>query len=73
MEFQIRNGVAGLVPCGTTGETPTLTAAEYDRVIGSSSSRRAGRVPVIAGTGGNDTRTTIDRTAAAREPAPTPP
>lgn len=66
VEFQIRNGVAGLVPCGTTGETPTLTAAEYDRAIRIVIEQTAGRVPVIAGTGGNDTRTTIERTAAAR-------
>jgi 4-hydroxy-tetrahydrodipicolinate synthase len=67
VEFQIAEGTAGLVPCGTTGETPALTATEQDHVIATVVERAAGRVPVIAGTGTNSTRTTIQRTRRARE------
>lgn len=66
VERQITEGVSGLVPCGTTGETPTLSGSEYDRVIRVTIEQAAGRVPVIAGTGGNDTRGTIARTRAAQ-------
>ena len=66
IEGQIAGGVSGLVPCGTTGETPTLSGTEYDRVIRITIEQAAGRVPVIAGTGGNDTRATIARTRAAQ-------
>lgn len=55
IEFQIAQGVDGLVPCGTTGESPTLSHAEHDRVIASTVETSAGRVPVIAGTGSNAT------------------
>jgi 4-hydroxy-tetrahydrodipicolinate synthase len=58
----LAEGSAGLVPCGTTGETPTLTRAEQDVCvrIAVEEARRAGKV-VIAGAGTNDTRTTIER------------
>ncbi len=49
VDWQIENGSAALVPCGTTGEASTLSNAEHHRVM-------AGRVPVIAGCGSNDTR-----------------
>ena len=55
IEFQIASGVSGLVPCGTTGESPTLSHAEHDRVIQLTVEVAAGRVPVIAGTGSNAT------------------
>ena len=55
IEFQIANNVDGLVPCGTTGESPTLSHAEHDRVIATTVAYAAGRVPVIAGTGSNAT------------------
>lgn len=55
IEFQITNNVDGLVPCGTTGESPTLSHAEHDRVIAATVKYAAGRVPVIAGTGSNAT------------------
>ena len=55
IEFQIANGTQGLVPCGTTGESPTLSHEEQDRVIAFTVERAAGRVPVIAGTGSNST------------------
>lgn len=55
VEFQIENGVDGLVPCGTTGESPTLSHEEHDRVIAQTIKFAKGRVPVIAGTGSNAT------------------
>src|SRR6185437_8096266 len=67
VEFQIANGTHGLIPCGTTGESPTLSTAEWERVIGLVVSQSAGRVPVLAGTGTNDTQATIARTRRARE------
>lgn len=55
VEYQITNGIDGLVPCGTTGESPTLSHAEHDRVIDLTVRYAKGRVPVIAGTGSNAT------------------
>ena len=66
VEWQIGAGTQGLVPCGTTGEGPTLTAAERDRLIRVCVERAARCVPVIAGTGTNCTATTIEQTRAAR-------
>lgn len=65
-EFQIAGGISGLVPCGTTGESVTLTEREHDQVIETVIEAAAGRVPVIAGTGTNDTRRTIEQTRHAR-------
>jgi 4-hydroxy-tetrahydrodipicolinate synthase len=67
VEQQISGGVDGLVACGTTGEASTLSADEWRQVVGTVVSASAGRVPVIAGTGSNDTRKTIATTAIARE------
>jgi 4-hydroxy-tetrahydrodipicolinate synthase len=67
VEFQIADGIAGLVPVGTTGESPTLTAAEAREVIATTLRAARGRVPVIAGTGTNATTETIARTRAAQE------
>lgn len=55
VDFQIEGGVAALVACGTTGEASTLTDEEHRQVISFVVERAAGRVPVIAGTGSNDT------------------
>jgi 4-hydroxy-tetrahydrodipicolinate synthase len=55
VEFQIKNGIDGLVPVGTTGESPTLDFKEHARVIELTVQYAAGRVPVIAGTGANAT------------------
>lgn len=55
IEFQIEQGIDGLVPCGTTGESPTLSHNEHDRVIAKTVEISNGRVPVIAGTGSNAT------------------
>ncbi len=65
VDWQISEGTNGLVPCGTTGESPTLDPAEHDRLVSTCVETAAGRVPVIAGTGGNCTRTSIERTKAA--------
>ncbi len=55
VDWQIENGSAALVPCGTTGEASTLSNAEHHRVIEVCIEQAAGRVPVIAGCGSNDT------------------
>ncbi len=60
VDFQIDAGVDFLVPCGTTGESVTLTRQERLRVVGIVRERAAGRVPILAGAGGNDTRRVID-------------
>ena len=61
VEFQIAEGIDGLVACGSTGETPTMTDAEFTRVTRIVIEQAAGRVPVIAGTGSNNTRQTLER------------
>lgn len=67
VEFQIQHGVSGLVPCGTTGETPAMSEAE-DRLVVETTVRIAnGRVPVIAGTGSNSTDMAIKYTRMAQE------
>lgn len=66
VDWQIAEGVAGLVPCGTTGESPTLTIAEHERVIELCVEASAGRAPVIAGTGSNKTETAVELTAHAK-------
>ena len=65
VNWQIAQGTTGLVPCGTTGEAPTLTASERDRLIRLCVEAAGGRVPVIAGTGTNCTATTIAMTQTA--------
>ena len=55
IEFQIKNGTHGIVPCGTTGESATLSFAEHKQVMDLAIKTVAGRVPVIAGTGANNT------------------
>ncbi|MGN1190420.1 MAG: 4-hydroxy-tetrahydrodipicolinate synthase [Candidatus Ornithospirochaeta sp.] len=59
VEAQINAGIDGLVPCGTTGESPTLSHEEHDRVIAQTIRYAKGRVPVIAGTGSNATNEAI--------------
>jgi dihydrodipicolinate synthase len=59
VNFQIENGIDGIVPCGTTGESPCLSHEEHDRVIAQSLKFSAGRVPVLAGTGSNATNEAI--------------
>lgn len=59
VDRQIEGGIDGLVPCGTTGESATMTLSEQLEVIECVVERAAGRVPIIAGTGSNDTMKTI--------------
>src|SRR3954452_1750954 len=67
VEFQIRQGINGLVPCGTTGETPALSEEEDRLVVETVVRVSAGRVPVVAGTGSNSTRMAIKYTRMAEE------
>jgi len=67
IEFQIENGTDGIVPCGTTGESATLSHEEHDRVIEICIETVKKRVPVIAGTGSNSTREAIRLTKHAYE------
>ncbi len=60
VQFQLREGIDFLVPCGTTGETPTLEHSEYLGVIRLVAEETRGQVPVIAGVGGNNTRKVIE-------------
>ena len=61
VDWQIESGTHGLVPVGTTGESPTLSHDEHRRVVDRDDPRRrTGRVPVIAGAGSNNTREAID-------------
>jgi 4-hydroxy-tetrahydrodipicolinate synthase len=66
INFQIENGIHGLVPCGTTGESATLGFDEHKRVIELTVERVNGRVPVIAGTGANNTLEAIELTESAK-------
>jgi len=59
VEWQIESGSGALVPCGTTGESATLTIDEHNEVIALTVEAAAGRVPVIAGCGSNDTATAL--------------
>ena len=67
IEFQIESGVQGLVPCGSTGESATLSHDEHERVIAIAVDAAHGRVPVLAGTGSNNTREAIELTRAAKQ------
>lgn len=66
IEWQIEQGIQGVVPCGTTGESPTLTYEEYEEVITSCVEQVKGRVPIIAGAGSNDTKKAIYFTKIAK-------
>ena len=62
IDFQISEGIHGLVPVGTTGESPTLSHLEHKKVVEICIDQVAGRVPIIAGTGSNNTEEAIDLT-----------
>ena len=64
--WQIAEGSRGVVPCGTTGESPTLSHAEHERVVSLCVEVAAGRVPVIAGAGSNSTEEAISLTRHAK-------
>jgi 4-hydroxy-tetrahydrodipicolinate synthase len=65
IEFHVANGTDGLLICGTTGETPTLSEAEYAEVVTFAAKKANGRLPVIAGAGTNATATTVRNCEAA--------
>jgi 4-hydroxy-tetrahydrodipicolinate synthase len=67
IDWQVTEGSNGLVPCGTTGESPTLSHDEHHRVIELCIEAADGRVPVIAGTGSNSTAEAIDLTRHAKK------
>ena len=67
IEFQIENGIHGIVPCGTTGESATLAFDEHKRVIDLTVKTVNGRVPVVAGTGANNTLEAIELTESAKD------
>ena len=67
LDWHARQGTDGIVIAGTTGESPTVTAAEAAELLQIAVQRIGGRMPVIAGTGGNSTAESIERTRAACE------
>ncbi len=67
IEWQIQEGIDGLVPCGTTGESATLTHEEHERVIELCIDQAKGRVPVLAGSGSNNTAEAIRLTQFAKD------
>ena len=67
VDFQLAEGIDGIVPTGTTGESPTLSHPEQDRVIEAVVKRVGGKVPVVAGTGSNSTSEAIRLTSFARK------
>jgi len=67
VEFHITNGTNAIVPCGTTGESPTLSHEEHKKVIELTVKAVAGRIPVVAGTGSNSTEEAIDLTSSAKD------
>lgn len=66
VDWQISQGTHGVVPCGTTGESPTLSHAEHKRVVELCVDVAKGRIPVVAGTGSNSTQEAIDLTHHAK-------
>jgi 4-hydroxy-tetrahydrodipicolinate synthase len=64
IDWQIAEGISGLVPCGSTGEAATMSLEERVRLVRICVEQAAGRVPVIAGAGGNDTRLAIETSRA---------
>ena len=67
VEWQIKEGTHGLVPCGTTGESPTLSTEEHKRVIALCIETAKKRVPIVAGCGSNSTEEAIDLTRFAKD------
>ncbi len=67
VNYHIENGTAGIVPCGTTGEAPTLTFTEHEKVIKIVVEEVKGRIQVIAGAGSNNTKRAIELTKYAKE------
>ncbi len=66
LNFQLDAGTDAIVACGTTGEPATMTREEWERVLAFTVDEIAGRIPVIAGTGGNNTRDVIEKARCAK-------
>ena len=66
VSFQLKKGIHGIVPCGTTGESPTLSFEEYKRVVGITVETVNNKVPVVAGAGANNTARAVELTQAAK-------
>ncbi|HHT9126186.1 MAG TPA: 4-hydroxy-tetrahydrodipicolinate synthase [Candidatus Brocadiia bacterium] len=67
VEYHIENGTDAIVPCGTTGESPTLSHEEHERVVAEVIEKAAGRITVIAGTGSNSTSEAMRLTKSAKK------
>ncbi len=67
VEFHVKNGTRGIVPCGTTGESATLSFEEHERMIGEVVSMVAGRIQVLAGAGSNNTMEALRLTRHAKK------
>lgn len=67
IEFHVREGTSAISPCGTTGESPTLSHEEHEKVIAEVVQRVRGRIPVIAGTGSNNTQEALRLTRFAQK------
>ena len=67
IDWHVASGTAAIVAVGTTGESPTVDVAEHAQLIGAAVEYAAGRIPVVAGTGGNSTREAIELTEEARK------
>jgi len=67
VDYHVENGTNAIIPCGTTGESPTLTHTEHGKVVGKVIEVSNGRIPVIAGTGSNNTSEAISLTSHAKE------
>ncbi|KPK47372.1 MAG: 4-hydroxy-tetrahydrodipicolinate synthase [Planctomycetes bacterium SM23_25] len=67
VDWHVEQGTDGLVPVGTTGESPTVTVAEHEKIIETVVRRADGRIPVVAGTGGNATAEAVELTRFAQE------
>ena len=67
VDWHVEQGTEGLVPVGTTGESPTVDVEEHEKIIATVVKRAAGRIPVIAGAGGNATAEAIELTKFSRD------
>ncbi|ODS32608.1 MAG: dihydropicolinate synthase (DHDPS) [Candidatus Scalindua rubra] len=67
VEYHIENGTNGIIPCGTTGESPTMSHKEHEEVISKVVEKANGRTPIIAGTGSNNTSEAISLTRYAKK------
>ncbi len=67
VSWQIKQGVDGLLVCGSTGESPTLSCMEQQQLISIAVKESKGAVPIIAGTGSNNTRVAVEKTAKAKD------